>query len=286
MPRLHDEDIKTREVLNWKGVHLIHFSMSSCSQKLRIFLNLKGIDWVSHHLDLTKQLNTEPWFLGINPRGLVPVLVHDGAVYIESNDILEYLEKTFPEPVLNPKNEHKLIIEGLKQEDDMHMDIRNLTMRFVMPRFMMKKKPEVIQKLVDDMGTVEGQKDPHKQIEIDWWTNYNAKGVLDEQIMESAGKFNDVYRAFDQTLSETPYLTGAEITLLDIAWFIYTHRLMAANYPFQRLHPNVYKWYQGLLAREEFSKEVSSPTPIKLITGVLHTVQSLKGATLEKVAGL
>ena len=48
MVQLVDSDIKTREVLDWKGVHVLHFSGSSCSQKLRIFLNLKGIPWESH----------------------------------------------------------------------------------------------------------------------------------------------------------------------------------------------------------------------------------------------
>src|SRR5260221_2672724 len=87
MVQLVESDIKTREVLDWKGVHVLHFMGSSCSQKLRVFLNLKGIPWESHHVDLMANENFRPWFLGINPRGLVPVLVHDGAVHIESNDI-------------------------------------------------------------------------------------------------------------------------------------------------------------------------------------------------------
>jgi len=48
MVQLADGDIKTREVLDWKGVHVLHFMGSSCSQKLRVFLNLKGIPWQSH----------------------------------------------------------------------------------------------------------------------------------------------------------------------------------------------------------------------------------------------
>jgi len=102
MVQLVESDIKTREVLDWKGVHVLHFMGSSCSQKLRVFLNLKGIPWESHHVDLMANENFRPWFLGINPRGLVPVLVHDGAVHIESNDIIAYLEKTFPQPRLVP----------------------------------------------------------------------------------------------------------------------------------------------------------------------------------------
>ena len=47
-------DIKTREVLGWQGVHVLHFAGSSCSQKLRIFLNLKGIKWQSHPIPSQK----------------------------------------------------------------------------------------------------------------------------------------------------------------------------------------------------------------------------------------
>ena len=102
MVQLADADIQTREVLDWQGVHLFHFASSSCSQKTRIFLNLKGIEWESHPVDLMRQQNYTPWFLGINPRGLVPVLVHDGVVHIESNDILMY--EVSPEAIVVEKD--------------------------------------------------------------------------------------------------------------------------------------------------------------------------------------
>src|SRR5262245_55344285 len=52
MVQLADSDIRTREVLGWRGVHVLHFVGSSCSQKLRVFLNLKKIPWQSHPVDL------------------------------------------------------------------------------------------------------------------------------------------------------------------------------------------------------------------------------------------
>ena len=131
MVQLVDSDIKTREVLGWKGVHVLHFAGSSCSQKLRIFLNLKGIPWESHPIDLPGNENFRPWFLGINPRGLVPVLVHDGAVHIESNDIIQHLEKTFPAPRLIPAGHENEVAALLKHEDDLHLDLRTLSFRFV-----------------------------------------------------------------------------------------------------------------------------------------------------------
>ena len=120
MVQLVDSDIETREVLGWKGVHVLHFMGSSCSQKLRIFLNLKGIPWQSHPIDLMANENMQPWFLGINPRGLVPVLVDDGAVHIESNDIIQYLEKTFPTPKLIPAGRENEVAALLKHEDNLH----------------------------------------------------------------------------------------------------------------------------------------------------------------------
>jgi glutathione S-transferase len=42
------------------------------------------------------------WFLGLNPRGLAPVLILDGAVHIESNDIMALLDERFPGPRLFP----------------------------------------------------------------------------------------------------------------------------------------------------------------------------------------
>ena len=91
MVKLFNEDIKTREVLEWEGLHVFHFLFSSCSQKLRIFLALKGVDWESHEIDLMTNENLSDYYLGINPRGLLPSIVHDGDVHIESNDILTTL---------------------------------------------------------------------------------------------------------------------------------------------------------------------------------------------------
>ena len=108
MVQLVDSDIKTREVLGWKGVHVLHFMGSSCSQKLRVFLNLKGIPWQSHPVDLPNYENMQPWFLGINPRGLVPVLVHDGAVIVESSVICAYLDDVFPDPPLTRSEERRV----------------------------------------------------------------------------------------------------------------------------------------------------------------------------------
>lgn len=287
MVKLFKEDIQTGEVLDWKGVHLFHFSGSSCSQKSRIFLNLKGIDWTGHHIDLMRQENYEPHFLGLNPRGQVPVLVHDGDVHIESNDILAYLDETFPKPGLIPAEQREEMLAALREEDDLAEDIRVLTMRYMVPGFLMKKGPDTLRKLEENQGTIEGKADPQKEGKLGFWRAFAEHGgITDEQVRTAAARLQTACEKLEKRLDKHPYLAGKELTLLDIAWFIYVFRLGVAGYPLARLHPKLHQWHRGLMEREEFAKEVAMPGALRAITAVLHAVQKVRGSGLEAVAGL
>jgi len=281
--KLVDTDIKTREVTTWKGLHLFNFSESSCSQKTRIALNLKNIKWTSHPINLGLQENYSPWFLGINPRGLVPVLVHDGEVHIESNDILLYLDDIFTERQLIPNDQRAYIEKYLSIEDGLHMDVRTLTMRFMVPRFLSKKSKDKIAIYKDNPGTVSGKKDHQKEIELKFWKEFEERGITDEQVIYSFTKFRNVYRTLNSSLESSKYLTGNEPNLMDIAWFIYTDRLSNAGYPFSKLHPNIFTWYSRLKSRKDFSKEVKSSLPIKLVSSMLALVQKVSKRTLEDI---
>ena len=130
MVKLANEDIKTREVLDWKGLHVFHFIFSSCSQAPD-FLALKGVDYESHEIDLMTNENLKDYFFGYKSAGLLPAIVHDGDVHIESNDILTYLESVYPEPRLIPEGAEDKVAALLKHEDDLHLDLRALSFRFV-----------------------------------------------------------------------------------------------------------------------------------------------------------
>lgn len=284
MVQLVDSDIKTREVLGWKGVHVLHFAGSSCSQKLRVFLNLKGIPWQSHPVDLSNNENMQPWFLGINPRGLVPVLIHDGAVHIESNDIIQYLERTFPEPKLVPAGHETEVAALLKHEDDLHLDLRTLSFRFVFaPPGPPKPAAALESYRANGSGTVGGLNDHEKQVQIAFWQRAATEGFPDQRARVSAQKFRTEFDALDKTLAREPYLMGNDLSVLDIAWFIYAHRLSLADYPFERLHPHVHAWAEKLRARPEFAKEIGqlrhSPQQLEAIR------RAQAGKTLEAVAG-
>src|SRR5688572_2909685 len=81
---------------------LYHHNISVCAQKVRLALAEKAIAWEGRHIDLMRGEQIAPAFLAINPKGVVPAIVHDGAAVIESTVILEYLEDAFPERPLRP----------------------------------------------------------------------------------------------------------------------------------------------------------------------------------------
>ena len=81
---------------------LYHYWSSVCSQKVRMCLAEKAIDWESRHVDIFTFENYEPAYTKLNPKAVVPTLDHDGHILIESNIILEYLEDVFPQVPLRP----------------------------------------------------------------------------------------------------------------------------------------------------------------------------------------
>ncbi|MCA0998244.1 maleylacetoacetate isomerase [Alloyangia pacifica] len=73
---------------------LYDYWRSTASWRVRIALNLAGIDWESHSVDLLAGNQRGAAHLARNPQGLVPVLEIDGLALTQSLAILDYLEDT------------------------------------------------------------------------------------------------------------------------------------------------------------------------------------------------
>lgn len=273
--KLDRSDIKTEEILDWKGIHLFHFSGSACSQKLRIFFNIKKINWNSHVINLIKQEQFSEWFLGINPRGLVPTLVHDGDVHIESNEIMAYLDDVYKDNKLFPIDLIDEINKDLAFEDSLHHDLRRLTFRYIIPHALGKKNPSTIDAKEQFEGTIQGKADENKSKEILFWKNHYQNGITDDEIIESANKFKNIYEDFDKTLKNQKYLKGDEFTVVDLAWYVSTKRLAMAGIPIEK-YKNVQKWFSNLDNDANFKKEIKIDIPIKIIAAAIKIINKIK----------
>ncbi len=86
-------------------LELYHSINSVCAQKIRLALKEKGLDAKDRLMTLRGD-QFDPAYLKLNPGGVVPTLIHDDQVVIESSLILYYLDDAFPNPPLMPSDAH------------------------------------------------------------------------------------------------------------------------------------------------------------------------------------
>ncbi|SAL13714.1 maleylacetoacetate isomerase [Caballeronia humi] len=84
---------------------LYSYFRSSAAYRVRIALNLKGLDYEYAPVHLLRDggQQLKPEYRELNPDGIVPTLIDGDNVLNQSLAIIEYLEETHPEPPLLPR---------------------------------------------------------------------------------------------------------------------------------------------------------------------------------------
>ena len=78
---------------------------SVCSNRAVITLAEKGIeDWTPHYIKLLNEDHFEANYLSINPKAVVPTLIHNGMPIRESSIICDYIDELKSDPPLKPKS--------------------------------------------------------------------------------------------------------------------------------------------------------------------------------------
>jgi len=87
---------------------LYGYYRSSAAYRVRIALNLKGLDYRQQPVNLLKGEQRDPAYLALNPQGLVPALLDGGQLLTQSLAICEYLDEAYPDtPALLPVDHHQ-----------------------------------------------------------------------------------------------------------------------------------------------------------------------------------
>jgi maleylpyruvate isomerase len=81
---------------------LYDYFRSSAAYRVRIALNLKGLEAERRFIHLRKGEQRSGAFLQVNPQGLLPALVSGDEVLTQSLAIIEYLDEVHPSPPLLP----------------------------------------------------------------------------------------------------------------------------------------------------------------------------------------
>lgn len=85
-------------------MELHNFFRSGTSHRLRIALNLKGIDYAYVPVDLRTEEHLGAAFRALNPQALVPALTDGEMILTQTPAIIEWLEERYPDPALLPAN--------------------------------------------------------------------------------------------------------------------------------------------------------------------------------------
>jgi glutathione S-transferase len=111
-------------------LELYHHGSSVCAAKVRLVLTEKNIEWTGHYLDILAGDQFDPAYLKLNPKALVPTLVHDGNVITESTVICEYLDDVFSGPALkspDPLIQARMRIWTRRVDEEVHPSVRPVT---------------------------------------------------------------------------------------------------------------------------------------------------------------
>lgn len=228
---------------------LYHNNMSSCSQKVRLVLAEKGLDWESRHLDLRAGDTQTADYLKLNPRGVVPTLDHDGLIIRESNVILEYLDDAFPEVPLRPADPfgNAEVRLWTKRLDEGHHDLAtaSLSMGVAFRHQFLQRGEEECTRLIDAVP------DPVKR---ERRRDLIFKGIDAPVFHEAVRMWAALVRDMDAALEDREWLAGNAYSLAEAAYTPYITRLDHLNLMgFLDGYPKLAGWYDRMIARPSYT---------------------------------
>ncbi|UJF18383.1 glutathione S-transferase family protein [Vibrio sp. SS-MA-C1-2] len=241
---------KNKRVESFEGIHLYHASFSNCAMRVRLTLEEKGLPWTSHLLNLMKGEHLTDEYIGINPNAVVPTLVDNGVVIIDSADIIDYLDDKYNHFSLRPaaENQQKEMFEWMYLARDNHLSIKTYMYGNIDSFGSMKKSSEELAEYQSKQTFDEGLLKFHQRFNSD-------EGFSAEELQTATAIIDDCFAKMNQRLKDHDWLVGDAFSLADIAWIPQLIILKMANYPFEN-YPHLEAWKQAIFKRPSYQRAI------------------------------
>jgi glutathione S-transferase len=241
---------------------LYGFPGSLCSQKVRLALAEKEVAYEGRFVDIELRLsNFEPWYLRLNPRGVVPTLVHADRVVTDSARIVHYVDEAFDGPALVPEraDARSLMEHWIGEQDCLHM--RELSyasfkglLGFGLRKVSMPLRMRKLRRLRGEHPELAEVYDA----KIEDLNGWRASIASRPQLSEVRRSLEEVLGRVEDQLGQTHYLAGDAYSLADVVWTCVLARLKMVGLAHElcgpeRL-PRVADYYERLRSRPSFGE--------------------------------
>jgi len=268
-------------------LELYHHGSSVCAAKVRFALGEKGIEDVKmHYIDVLKgdQFDTE--YVKLNPKAVVPTLVHDDKVILESTVICEYLDDVFPEVSLIPDNAYdraQMRLWTKAVDESLHPACGEVTF-VTCHRHIVLRLPEA--ELEEFLKNTPAQSVTNK------WKERKKEIVrmgFDAPGIEHTIRLYDTYlHKMNDTLQDQKWLAGDGFSLADVGLTPYVNRLdmlsMSGMWDNGRLL-NVEDWFSRIKSRPPFKKAFLDWCPEDL-TNDLRDFGTQNWPSVKRIIGM
>jgi ganglioside-induced differentiation-associated protein 1 len=246
-------------------LELYHHGSSACAAKVRFALAEKKLEWRGHYLDLLKGEQFSPGYLKINPKAVVPTLVHDGMVVPESTVICEYVEETFPVRPIYPRSSYdraRVRVWTKAVDEELHPACSAIT-------YVVSHRHTILRNGVggfDDFLKQAGAEGISARKQKWEWIQY---GIAAPGAAEKIRLYAGYLHKMEDALSGSEWLVGDAFSMADIAMTPYLNRLdalaMDGLWTGGRL-PRVERWFDRVKERPTFKPALLDWMPQQLAT--------------------
>jgi glutathione S-transferase len=213
----------------------------------------KALAWDGDVLNLQRGDQHRPEYARLNPNEVVPTLVHDGRVVIESTLIMEYVDESFPTPPLMPPDPYSRAVarHWMKKVDDyLHASCSTITFATANRKALLRKSPEELEAhlaSVPDPAYRERQR-----LSI-------AHGLAAPHVAQAVRNYDKYVREMEATLAGQPYLAGNDYSLADAAATPYLNRaeMLGLERLWSERRPHAAAWLARVRARPSFDAAVT-----------------------------
>ena len=253
-------------------LELYHHGSSVCAAKARFALAEKGVvPDEMHYVDILKGEQFDPEYLKINPKAVVPALVHNGNIINESTVICEYVNDAFDGPELAPASplaRARMRLWEKAVDEQLHPACGELTFvcchRHIVMRLGEEKLREFLTSTPDQSVTSTWKERKKEIVRL----GFDAPGIEN-----TIRLYDDYLSKMNVALEEYEWLAGHEFSLADVGLAPYVNRLdmlsMSGMWTDGR-YPAVQDWFGRIKAMTSFAPTFLEWCPKDLTNDLRH----------------